>query len=53
MKTNFKHQTPVQKTYYNMLKTFYSEVNNYIIDLLNREWIEKSKSSYASPIAAV
>ena len=28
-------------------------VKNYIIDLLNKWWIKKSKSSYASPIVPV
>ena len=53
MRINLKDDTPVQKTYYSMPKPFHTEVKNYIVDLLNKGWIKKSKSSYASPIVAV
>ena len=53
MRINLKDHTPVQKTYYSMPKPFYTEVKNYTVDLLNKGWIKKSKSSYVSPIVAV
>ena len=53
MRINLKDDTPVQKTYYSMPKPLHTEVKNYIVDLLNKGWIKKSKSSYASPIVAV
>ena len=53
MRINLKDHTPVQKTYYSMPKTPHTVVKNYIVDLLNKGWIKKSKPSYASPIVAV
>ena len=53
MRINLKDQTPVQKTYYSMPKPLHTEIKNYITDMLNKGWIKKSKSSYASPIVAV
>ena len=40
MKINLKDQIPVQKTYYSMPKPPHTEVENYIIDLLNKGWIK-------------
>lgn len=31
----------------------HAEVNHYIEDLLNREWITKSQSNYSSPVVCV
>ena len=53
MRINLKDHTPVQKTYYSMQKPLHTEVKNYIVDLLNKGWIKKLKSSYVSPIVAV
>ena len=53
MKINLKDKTPVQKSYYSMPKPLHIEVKNYIIDLLNKGWIRKSKSNYSPPIVAV
>ena len=53
MRTNLKDHTPVQKTNCSMPKPLHTEVTNYIVDLLNKDLIKKSKSSYASPIVAV
>jgi hypothetical protein len=53
MKLKMKDETPVQKRYNTVPRALYSEVKNYIQDLLNHEWITKSTSSYSSPIVAV
>ena len=53
MKISLKDQIPVQKTYYSMPKPLHAEVKNYVVDLLNKGWMRRSKSSYASPIVAV
>ena len=45
--------TPVQKTYTSVPRPLYAEVKHYIEDLLNRGWITKSQSSYASPVVCV
>ena len=48
MRINLKDQTPVQKTYYSMPRSLYTEFKNYIVDLFNKGWIKKAESSYAS-----
>ena len=53
MKINLKDKTPVQKSYYAMLKPLHEEVKNYLEDLLNKGWKTKSCSSYSSPVVAV
>lgn len=45
--------TPVQKTCTSVPRPLYTEVKHYIEDLLNRGWITKSQSSYASPVVCV
>ena len=45
--------TPVQKTCTSVPRPLYTEVKHYIKDLLNRGWITKSQSSYASPVVYV
>ena len=45
--------TPVQKTYTAIPKPLYAEVKQYLEDLLNRGWIVKSRSNYASPVVCV
>ena len=45
--------TPVQKTYVSIPRPLYAEVKHYIEDLLNRGWITKSQSNYASPVVCV
>ena len=42
--------TAVQKTYTSVPRSFYTDVKHYIEDLLNRGWMTKSQSSYASPV---
>ena len=50
---NLKDDTPVQRQYHRIPRPLYPEVKNYIEDLLNREWITKSESSFASPVVIV
>ncbi|PFX26928.1 Retrovirus-related Pol polyprotein from transposon 17.6 [Stylophora pistillata] len=45
--------TPVQKTYTSVPRPLYTEVKHYVENLLNRGWITKSQSSYASPVVCV
>ena len=53
MRINLSDDTPVQKTYRPIAKPLYSEVKQYVEDLLNRRWIRKSKSAYFSPVVCV
>ena len=53
MKLNMNDETPVQKQYRRIPKPLYPEVKNYLEDLLNRNWIKPSTSSYASPVVIV
>ncbi len=53
LKLNMKDQTPVQKTYNSIPRPLYPEVKQHIEDLLNREWVTKSKSPYSSPVVCV
>ena len=46
-------ETPVQKQYRRIPTPLYPEVKNYLEDLLNRNWIKPSTSSYASPVVIV
>ena len=53
MKLELSDTTPVQKTYTSIPHPLYAEVKHYLEDLLNRGWITKSQSSYASPVVCV
>ena len=53
MNLTLSDPTPVQKTYTSVPRPLYTEVKHYIEDLLNRGWITKSQSSYASPVVCV
>jgi len=53
MKMELSDTTPVQKTYTSTPCPLYAEVKHYLEDLLNRGWITKSQSSYASPVVCV
>ena len=53
MNLTLSDPTPVQKTYASIPRPLYTEVKHYIEDLLNRGWITKSQSSYASPVVCV
>ncbi len=50
LKMNMTDETPVQKQYNRVPKPLYPEVKNYLEDLLNKNWIRPSSSSYASPV---
>ena len=52
MKINLKDHTPVQKRYNTVHRPLYPEVKAHLQDLLNRNIITKSSSSYSSPIVA-
>lgn len=53
MQIRLKDDSPVKKTYMSVPKLLHKEVKQYIDDLLNRRWINKSKSPYSSLIACV
>ena len=48
LKINLSDKTPVQKNYIGVPKPLYPELKHYIEDLLNRCFIQKSKSPYSS-----
>ena len=50
---DLEDQTAVQKNYVTVPKPLYPEVKAYIEDLLNRNFIKKSSSSYNSPVVCV
>ena len=53
MNLNLTDAQPVQRNYVRIPRPLYDEVKRYIEDLLNRGWIQASRSSYASPIVCV
>lgn len=53
MAINLKDDIPVQRAYTSIPKPLLREVKEYVQDLLVKEWIVKSKSSYAAPIVCV
>ena len=53
LEINLEDKTPVQKNYITVPRPFYPEVKSYIEDLLNRNFIKKSKSPYSSPVVCV
>ena len=53
MSINLVDQVPVTAAYRRIPPNLYSEVKNYIDDLLNNGWIRQSYSSYSSPIVCV
>lgn len=44
---------PFQKSYNSIPKPLYKKVKEYVQNLLDRGWIRKSVSSYASPVVCV
>jgi hypothetical protein len=46
-------KAPVRQPYRSMPPPLYSEVKDYVVDLLNKGWIRKSSSNYSSPMVAV
>lgn len=53
LKINLSDNRPVQKNYTSIPKPLYSEVKQYVEDLLNRRWVRKSRSAYSSPVVCV
>ena len=53
MELNTTDEIPVQKNYITIQKPLYQEVKNHIQNLLNRNWITESKSSWSSPVVVV
>ena len=53
MNISLTDSTPVQKNYIAVPRPLYPEVKSYIEDLLNRQFIRRSKSSYSSPVVCV
>ncbi|KAK7918699.1 hypothetical protein WMY93_009983 [Mugilogobius chulae] len=53
LKIRLKDTTPVTRTYTSVPKPLHKEVKEYLEDLLNRGWIQKSRSPYSSPLVCV
>ncbi|CAM4327730.1 unnamed protein product [Leuciscus chuanchicus] len=53
MRIRLSDTTSVKRTYVSVPKPLHKEVKEYVEDLLNKGWIQKSRSSYASPIVCV
>jgi hypothetical protein len=53
MKITLEDNIPVREAYRNIPRNLYSEVRDYIKDLVTNGWIRESFSSYASPIVCV
>jgi len=50
---SLKDEEPVNRTYLSVPKPLYREMKEYVHDLIAQGWIEKSNSSYSSPIVCV
>ena len=53
MKIDLEDDIPVREAYRRIPRNLYSEVQDYINDLLTNGWIRESNSSYCSPIVCV
>ena len=53
LQIRLKDPTPVTRTYTSVPKPLHKEVKEYLEDLLNRGWIQKSRSPYSSPLVCV
>ena len=53
MNINLTDNIPVKEAYRRIPRNLYSEIKNYIDDLINNGWIRESFSSYCSPIVCV
>lgn len=53
LKISLKDSEPVVRTYMSVPKPLYEEMKDYLTDLIAQGWIERSHSSYASPIVCV
>ena len=48
-----KDEQPVQRAYVSIARPLYGEVKQYLEDLINRQWVTKSKSAYSSPMVCM
>lgn len=53
MDISLKDPEPVSKTYLSDPKPLYKEMKDYWHDLIAQGWVEKSSSSYSSPVICV
>lgn len=53
LKIRLSNTAPVRRTYTSVPKPLLKEAKEYLEDLLNRSWIQKSWSPYSSPIVCV
>ena len=53
MDINLTDSVPVQRKYTAIPRPLYAEIKQYVEDLLNRGWIQKSRSAYSSPVVCV
>jgi len=53
LRISLKDTEPVAKTYFSMPKPLYREMKDYVHDLIAQGWVEKSTSTYASPVVCV
>ena len=53
MGIDLSDSTPVQRNYVSIPRPLYQEVKSYIEDLLNKQFITRSRSSYSSPVVCV
>lgn len=50
---SLKDSEPVSRTYLSVPKPLYREMKDYLRDLIAQGWVEKSTSSYSSPVVCV
>ena len=53
MNIHLTDSVPVQKNYTAITRPLYPEVKQYVEDLLNKGYVQKSRSSYSSPVVCV
>ena len=53
MDISLTDSVPVQRKYTTLPRPLYAKVKQYVEDLLNRGWIQKSKSAYSFPVVCV
>ncbi|KAI3365872.1 hypothetical protein L3Q82_000851 [Scortum barcoo] len=53
MDISLKDNEPVSRTYQSVPKPLYQEMKDYLQDLIAQGWVEKSTSSYSSPVVCV
>ena len=50
MKINLHDYEPVKRSYTSLPKPLYKQVKEYVEDMLAQGWVQKSSSSYSSPL---